>query len=98
MKRLALLALVTALPAAANVVRPAARPATTRSAPADIFMEPDPRDAKPGSPRKLNFEQFAPMIDGVTVLELAHDSTRPQRVVLKPEFKGGVGAGFAVNF
>jgi hypothetical protein len=97
MRRLALLALITALPAAANVVRPAARPATTRSAPADVFVEPD-REAKTASPRKLHFERFAPMIDGVTVVDLAHDSARPQRIVLKPEFKGGPGAAFAVNF
>jgi hypothetical protein len=99
MKRLAVLALVTALPAAANVVRHSARPATTRSAPADVFIEPDLLATKSASSsRKLNFEQFAPMIDGVTVLNLAHDAARSQRVVLKPEFKGGPGAAFAVNF
>jgi hypothetical protein len=98
MKRLALLALVTALPAAANVVRPSARPATTRSAPADVFIEPDLPDAKSASPRKLTFEQFSPVIDGVTVLELAHRDAQPSRVRLKPEFKGGPGAAFAVNF
>jgi hypothetical protein len=98
MKRVALLALLTALPAAANVVRPSARPATARAAPADVFIEPDLREAKPASSRKLSFEQFAPMIDGVTVLELAHGDTQPSRVRLKPEFKGGPGAAFAVNF
>src|SRR5256885_7756908 len=97
MQRLALLALLTALPAAANVVRAAMRPVTTRSAPTDLFLQPD-REAKSASPHKLHFEQFAPMIDGVTVVDLAHDSARPQRIVLKPEFKGGPGATFAVRF
>jgi hypothetical protein len=96
MKRLAVLALLAALPAAANVVRPSARP--SRSAPADVFMEPDLYATRSASPRKLHLEQFAPVIDGVTVLDLAHDAARPQRLVLKPEFRGGPGAAFAVNF
>jgi hypothetical protein len=97
MKRLALLALVIALPAAANVKRPSARPAT-QTAPADVFTAPDLLAAKTASQHKLNFEQFAPMIDGVTVLELAHGEDQPTRVRFKPDFKNGPCAAFAVKF
>jgi hypothetical protein len=51
-------------------------------------------------PRVIHFEQFAHVLDGVTVMELDPVATgkNARRVVLRPEFQGGPGAALSVKF
>jgi hypothetical protein len=96
-KKLTVLVALLALPAAAKVSRPEVRP-RIRIAPAATLADMDV-SLKPARPQRLHLDQLAPMIDGVTVLELDREGAHaPRKVVLKPEFIGGPGATFALSF
>ena len=96
-KRLTLLLALSALPAVAKVARPEVRPRMQMS-PSIAIADMDV-SFKAAPPRRLQLDRAATVLDGLTVLELDHDrTTAVRRVVLKPEFIGGPGATFALNF